>query len=69
MKKLIPNRRLPVRYGVRRETVVRWKQDPSVNFPKPDAIINGIEYFDEQKLDEYDAATLTNHSANSETAA
>jgi len=63
LKKLIPNKRLPDRYGVARETVWRWKRDPRLNFPKPAAIINGIEYFDDAELDEYDQATLARHNA------
>ena len=33
MKRLIPNKRLPERYGVTRETVWRWKRDERLNFP------------------------------------
>ena len=58
MKKLIPNSRLPDRYGVRRETIFKWKRDPRVGFPKPTAVIKGIEYFDPDELDEYDQASL-----------
>ena len=58
MKRRTPNSRLPIRYGVSRETIWRWKRDPRVGFPKPAAVINGIEYFDDDKLDEYDEATL-----------
>ena len=62
MKRLIPNSRLPKRYSVTRETVYRWKHDERVNFPKPVAVINGIEYFDVDELDEYDQATLAGRS-------
>ncbi len=63
MKKLIRNSRLSQRYGVRRETIYKWKRDPRVNFPKPAAIINGIEYFDPDVLDEYDQASLAKRNA------
>ena len=71
MKRLIPNSRLPERYGVTRETVWRWKRDQRLNFPKPAAVINDIEYFDLDVLDEYDATTLARHNdehCNPETA-
>ena len=67
MKKLIPNSRLSDRYGVRRETIFKWKRDPRVGFPKPAAIINGIEYFDPDVLDEYDERTIAQRR-NPETA-
>jgi hypothetical protein len=71
MKRLRPNSRLPERYGVSRETIFRWKRNPRVGFPKPAAVINGIEYFDDDELDEYDESTLAKRNAercNSETA-
>jgi predicted DNA-binding transcriptional regulator AlpA len=63
MKELIRNSRLSQRYGVRRETIYKWKRDPRVNFPKPAAISNGIEYFDPDELDEYDQASLAKRNA------
>ena len=63
MKKLIPNSRLSERYGVRRETIFKWKRDPRVGFPKPAAVINGIEYFNPDELDEYDQASLVKRDA------
>ena len=71
LKRLIPNKRLAKRYGVTRETVWRWKQDPDLNFPKAAAVINDIEYFDVDELDEYDQATVARRNAepcNPETA-
>jgi hypothetical protein len=68
MKKLVPNSRLPKRYSVSRETVWRWKQDPRVGLPKPAAIINGIEYFDDDVLDAFDQSTLVEAACDSETA-
>ena len=69
MKTRIPNSRLPKRYGVSRECIWRWKHDPRVNFPKPAAIINNVEYFDPDVLDEYDEATLAEPSAETDTQA
>jgi hypothetical protein len=71
MKNLKPNSRLPARYGVRRETIWRWKHDPNVDFPEPDAVINGIDYYSDKTLDEFDKATLAKRKAerrNSKTA-
>jgi hypothetical protein len=58
MKILIPNSRLPERYNVRRETIWRWRNDPQVGFPPPDAIINGQEYRSAETLDAFDAASV-----------
>jgi hypothetical protein len=33
------------RYSVTPRTVDRWKNDPRLDFPKPDLIINGREYY------------------------
>jgi hypothetical protein len=63
MKKLIPNSGVAERYGVVRETVWRWKNDPKLNFPKPAAVINGTDYFDSDALDAFDAATLERQEA------
>jgi len=63
VKRLIKNSRLPDRFGVCRETIWRWKNDPAVEFPKPDAIINGQEYYYEETLDEFDRATVAKRAA------
>jgi hypothetical protein len=62
-KRLIPNSGLPGRYNVSRECIWRWKQNPNVNFPKPAARINSIDYFDEDELDEFDASTVVGRTA------
>ena len=49
-RQLTPNARLPGRYGVSDETIRRWKADPKLDFPKPAAVINDREYFDDDQL-------------------
>jgi hypothetical protein len=53
MAKLIPRARLPQQYGVTDETIRRWRLSPKLNFPKPAAIINGREYYDETEIAEW----------------
>jgi hypothetical protein len=49
-RQLIPNSKLPQRYGSTREAVYRWKQDPELNFPKAALVINGRSFYDEEDL-------------------
>jgi hypothetical protein len=49
-RRLIPNAKLRVRYDSSDETIRRWKADPKLDFPKPAAVINGREYFDDDEL-------------------
>jgi hypothetical protein len=54
---LIPNAKLPGRYDVSDETVRRWKADPGLGFPKPAALINNREYFDDDELQAWESAS------------
>jgi hypothetical protein len=63
MPPYVPNADLHRRYGVVRETITKWKNNPKLNFPKPAAIINGREFFDEPELDEWDQRGLNNPEA------
>lgn len=57
-KTLIPKSKLPDRYGVTRKAIWDWQRDPRLNFPKPDAVVNGREYFGDDTLDAWDKSTL-----------
>jgi len=37
--------------SVTRQTHFRWKRNPSLGLPAPAKTINGIDYFEEEKLD------------------
>jgi len=63
MPPYVPNADLHRRYGVVRETITKWKSNPKLNFPKPAAIINGREFFDELELDEWDQRGLNDPEA------
>jgi hypothetical protein len=54
---LVPNCELPKRYNVSLTTVWRWKNDPAVNFPEPDAVIAGREYFRKRRLRKWENST------------
>jgi hypothetical protein len=56
---LIPNAKLPDRYHVCDETVRRWKADPGLRFPKPAALINNREYFDDDELQAWESASCS----------
>jgi hypothetical protein len=56
---LIPNAKLPDRYDVSDETIRRWKADPGLRFPKPAALINNREYFDDDELQAWESASCS----------
>jgi hypothetical protein len=56
---LIPNAKLGDRYRVSGETIRRWKADPRLQFPKPAAVINDREYFDDDELQAWEAGTCS----------
>ncbi len=49
-RQLVPNSKLPQRYGVTRECLFRWKMDAALDFPKAALVIKGREFFDEEDL-------------------
>jgi hypothetical protein len=49
-RKLLPGPSVDKRYGICSRTRARWKKSEKLNFPKPAAVINGREYFDEDDL-------------------
>jgi hypothetical protein len=53
-RQLIPNSKLPQRYGSTREAIFRWKRDPELNFPKPAMTINGRDFYDEEDLNAWE---------------
>jgi hypothetical protein len=58
MRRLIPNSKLPERYGKTRETIYRWKRNPRLKFPAPAAHINNQDYFDDDQLIDWEKETL-----------
>jgi hypothetical protein len=60
-KKLLPGPRVDERYGICARTRGRWKNNPKLNFPKPAAIINGREYYDEDELVVFERAQSSGH--------
>jgi hypothetical protein len=55
------------RYTVHVRTIKGWREDPEVKFPKPDLEINGRDYTDETKIEDWEArqraaATVANES-------
>jgi hypothetical protein len=56
---LIPNAKLPGRYRVSDETIRRWKVDPGLRFPKPAALINNREYYDDDELQAWESASCS----------
>ena len=56
---LIPNAKLGDRYRVSDETIRRWKADPGLGFPKPAAVINSREYFDEDELQAWEGGSCS----------
>jgi len=47
------------RYNVSTRTVDRWKNDPRLDFPKPDLIINGREYYRIETIERWERARAT----------
>ena len=56
---LTPNAKLGDRYRVSDETIRRWKADPGLGFPKPAAVINSREYFDEDELQAWEGGSCS----------
>jgi predicted DNA-binding transcriptional regulator AlpA len=54
-KRKLPTRAVMARYDVSDRTIDRWVADPSLGFPKP-IRIKRRRYWDEDALDEFDAA-------------
>jgi hypothetical protein len=50
----LPGPDVDKRYKICSRTRARWKNSPKLNFPKPDMIINGREYYDEERLIEWE---------------
>ena len=55
---LLPTRLVCKRYGVSGRTIIRWEQDPDLNFPKPASVINGRKYYSEAELTAFDRALV-----------
>jgi hypothetical protein len=51
----LPSRAVADRYSVCLRTIVRWHQDPDLNFPKP-IIVNRRRYYLEAELTAWDRA-------------
>jgi hypothetical protein len=64
-RQLIPRRLLPPKFNVVPETIRRWRLDPKLNFPKPAAVINGREYYDEAELANWQAAQAVDENSPS----
>jgi len=48
-ERMLSSRALQERYSVTRMTISRWRHDPRVKFPKPDAVIKDREYWSETR--------------------
>jgi Homeodomain-like domain len=53
-KQRLTTRRVAKRYGVSTRTIARWRQNPAIGFPASAASINGRDYYDEERLDQFD---------------
>ena len=54
-KRYLSNPGLSRRYDVDIKTIKGWRDDPEVKFPKPDLEINGRDYTDETKVEDWEA--------------
>ena len=66
-KRYLSNPGLSRRYDVDVKTIKGWRSDPELEFPEPDLEINGREYTDETKVENWEArqratATVANES-------
>jgi hypothetical protein len=64
-KKLIPDPKVCVRYGITPMTFWRWDHDPNLKFPKP-TYIRGRKYREECELDAFDEARKSASGAEAE---
>jgi hypothetical protein len=64
-RKLLPGPYVDRRYEITGRTRNRWKNDPKLNFPKPAAVINGREYYNEADLNAWDRETAAKGRAAS----
>jgi hypothetical protein len=53
----LPRSAVAQRYNVTPRTIVRWENDPDMNFPKSREIRNR-HYTDQRELDDYDAVEV-----------
>lgn len=53
----LPTRAVCDRYLKSGRTILRWQNDPQLNFPKP-MIVNGRKFFDEDQLIEWERAQI-----------
>jgi hypothetical protein len=51
------------RYERCSKTIKRWEDDPKVNFPAPDLVVNDRDYWTDETLDAFDARRAEEQAA------
>jgi hypothetical protein len=54
------------RYGKHPKTIDRWLNDPKLNFPRPDLVINRREHWLDETLDRFDREAVATLAADAE---